>query len=278
MLNKRARINFCVHRIGLILKNTFKILALGDIVSPRATEYLSKNLWQFRRDNKIDMVIANGENAADPNGIDKTSAKALFEGGVDVITTGNHVFRKTSVFSYLDDEENILRPLNFPSECPGHGDTIIKINGYKILVLNVMGQAYLDVAESPFVAVERALKKNEGQYDFSVLDIHAEATGEKKAIAYNFSDKIAVAFGTHTHVQTNDAQLLDGSCAYVTDLGMCGPGDSILGVKKEAIIYKLKTKMLSKFDFADGEIEAEGAIFEIDLNTFKPIGVNLIKF
>ncbi len=269
---------FFAHRTGKILKNTFKILALGDIVGPRAVEYLSKNLWRVRKNHNIDMVIANGENSSEPNGIDKTSARALFDSGVDVITTGNHVFRKASVFSYLDDEESILRPLNFPSECPGHGDTIIKINGYKILVLNVMGQAYLDVAVSPFEAVEKSLQKNEGQYDFCVLDIHAEATGEKKAIAYNFSDKIAIAFGTHTHVQTNDACILNSTCAYVTDLGMCGPTDSILGVKKEAVIYKLKTKMLSKFDFADGEIECDGAIFEIDLNTFKPINCELIKF
>ncbi|MBQ3041320.1 MAG: YmdB family metallophosphoesterase [Clostridia bacterium] len=260
------------------MKNTFKILALGDVCGPRATEYLSKNLWAQRKKYGADLVIVNGENSAEPNGIDKNSAKMLFEAGADVITTGNHVFRKTSVFSYLDDEENILRPLNFPSECPGHGETIIKINGYKILVLNVMGQAYLDVGESPFEAVEKALLRNKGEYDFCVLDIHAEATGEKKAIAYNFADKIAVAFGTHTHVQTNDAQILNGSCAYVTDLGMCGAEDSILGVKKEAVIYKLKTKMLSKFDFAEGEIEAQGAIFEIDLNTFKPTGCELIKF
>ena len=267
-----------MHRIGIILKNTFKILALGDVVGPRATEYLSSVLWRVRKNHKIDMVIANGENSSEPNGIDKTSARTLFDSGVDVITTGNHVFRKTSVFSYLDDEENILRPLNFPTECPGHGDTIIKINGYKILVLNVMGQSYLDVAYSPFEAVEKALQRNDGKYDFCVLDIHAEETGEKKAIAYNFADKIAVIFGTHTHVQTNDAQILEGKCAYITDLGMCGAEDSILGVKKEAVIYKLKTKMLSKFDFADGEIEANGAIFEIDLNTFKPIGCELIKF
>ncbi len=260
------------------LKNTFKILALGDVCGPRATEYLAKNLWIARKKYEADLVIVNGENSAEPNGIDKSSAKMLFEAGADIITTGNHVFRKTSVFSYLDDEDFILRPLNFPSECPGHGECIIKINGYKILALNVMGQAYLDVGESPFEAVEKALLRNEGEYDFCVLDIHAEATGEKKAIAYNFASKIAVAFGTHTHVQTNDAQILNGSCAYVTDLGMCGAEDSILGVKKEAVIYKLKTKMLSKFDFAEGEIEAEGAIFEIDLNTFKPVGCELIKF
>lgn len=265
------------HRKNKIVRNTFKILALGDVVGPRACEYLSKNLWKIRQRYSVNMVIANGENSSEPNGIDKSSAKELFDSGVDVITTGNHVFRKSSVFSYLDDEENILRPLNFPSECPGHGDTIIKIDGYKILVLNVLGQAYLDVSESPFVAVEKALKKNEGLYDFCVLDIHAEATGEKKAIAYNFADKISVAFGTHTHVQTNDAQILDGKCAYITDVGMVGARDSILGVKKDAVIFKMKTKMLSKFDFAEGEIELNGAIFEIDTNSFTAVGCEILK-
>ncbi len=259
------------------MKNSLKILAIGDIVGPRAVEYLSKNLWRLRSRVGADLVIANGENSAEPNGIDKVSAKAIFDSGVDVITTGNHVFRKSSVFSYLDDEEYILRPLNFPSECPGHGDTVIKVDGVRVLVLNVLGQSYMDANESPFSAVERALERNSGEYDFCVLDIHAEATGEKKAIAYNFDDKIACAFGTHTHVQTNDAQILDGKCAYITDLGMCGACDSILGVKKEAVIFKLKTKMLSKFDFSEGEIELNGAVFEFDRNTFKPLNVEIIK-
>ena len=259
------------------MKSTFKILALGDVVSPRAVEYLSKNLWKIRKQYSINMVIANGENSAEPNGIDKSGARELFDSGVDVITTGNHVFRKSNVFTYLDDEDNILRPLNFPSECPGHGDTVIKIDGYRVLVLNVMGQAYMDAGSSPFEAVEKALIRNEGAYDFCVLDVHAEATGEKKAIAYNFADKISAVFGTHTHVQTNDAQILENHCAYITDVGMCGAQDSILGVKKEAVIFKLKTKMLSKFDFAEGEIELNGAIFDIDTNSFAATGCEILK-
>lgn len=223
------------------------------------------------------MVIANGENCAEPNGIDKESARTLFASGVDVITTGNHVFRKSSVFTYLDDEDNILRPLNMSSEAPGHGDTIIKIDGYKILVMNVMGQAYMDTPNCPFEAVKRCLDKNQGLYDFAVLDIHAEATGEKKAIAYEFAGRLSVAFGTHTHVQTSDGAILNGSCAYLTDLGMCGAKDSILGVKKEAVIYRLKTKLLSKFDFAEGETECNMALFEIDKTTFKGTAVTLIK-
>ncbi len=258
--------------------NTFKILALGDICGPRTVKYLSKNLWGLRRSLKADMVIANGENSAEPNGIDKESAEALFSAGVDVITTGNHVYRKSGVFSYLDDEENILRPLNFPTKNPGHGYVIANIDGIKVLCMNVMGASYMDPSSCPFEAVEKALGANEGKYDFALLDIHGEATGEKKAIAYNFADKISVCFGTHTHVQTNDARILSGRCAYITDLGMCGAEDSILGVKKEAVIHKMKTKMLSRFDFAEGDIEINGALFTVSKDTWHGISCENIKF
>ena len=225
------------------------------------------------------MVVANGENASEPNGIDKPSASLLFDSGVDVITTGNHIWRKSSVFPFLDDCEFILRPLNFPSTNPGHGDTVITVDGYRVLVMNVLGQSYMDPCSSPFEAVEKCLDANKGKYDFAVLDIHAESTGEKKAIACDFCHKFSAIFGTHTHVQTNDAQVLTGGCGYITDLGMCGDSDSILGVKKEAVIYKMKTKMMSKFDFAtEGEILCEGAIFEIDRNTLRCHSCSTIKF
>ena len=260
------------------MKNSIKILALGDVVGPRAVEYLERNLWRLRSKIGADLVIANGENSAEPNGIDKTSAKALFDSGVDVITTGNHVFRKSSVFSYLDDKDEILRPLNFPSANPGHGDVIATANGYKILVMNVLGEFYMESCASPYEAIEKCLIKNEGRYDLAILDIHAESTGEKKALAYNFADRVSIIYGTHTHVQTSDAQILDG-CGYITDLGMCGDNDSILGVKKEAVIHKMKTKMMAKFDFAtDGEIECTGAIFEINTNSFRCDACYGVKF
>ena len=260
------------------MKN-LKILALGDVVGPRGVEYLKKNLWKYRKSNLIDFVIVNGENASDPNGIDKETAKILFESGADVITTGNHVWRKAGVFSYLDDCDEILRPLNYPSTNPGHGDVIASVNGYRVLVMNVLGQAYMDTPCDPFEAVEKSLNRNEGKYDFAILDVHAEATGEKKALAYNFANQVSIIFGTHTHVQTNDAQILEGKCGYITDLGMCGDNDSILGVKKEAVIHKLKTKMLSKFDFAtSGEIECNGAIFEISTNDWLCKACQAIKF
>ena len=255
----------------------FNILALGDVCGPEATKFLCKRLWSIRREYGIDMVVANAENCAEPNGIDKESARALLESGVDVITTGNHVYRKSSVFSYLDDEENLLRPLNFPSSNPGHGSVIAKIDGWRILCMNVLGSAYMDSTSCPFEAVDKELNRYAGEYDLALLDIHAESTGEKKAIAYNFADRLSVCFGTHTHVQTADAQVLEGGCAYITDLGMCGAVDSILGVKKEAVIYKMKTKMLSRFDFAGGEMCIEGAVFIINTDTMRGISCKNIR-
>lgn len=257
--------------------NTLKILAIGDVIGPYGVAYLQKNLWKIRKKYKIDAVFANGENCAEPNGIDKESALALFEGGVDLITTGNHVYRKSNTFKFLDDEERVIRPLNYPSASPGHGDAIISINGYKVLALNVLGNSFMDPSSCPFEAVERALYQNQGKYDFAILDVHAEATGEKKALAYYFADKLSLIYGTHTHVQTNDAQIIDGKCAYITDLGMCGAKDSILGVKKEAVIHKLRTKMLSRFDFAQGEIELNGAIFEINTSTWHAISCTTLN-
>ena len=260
------------------MKN-FKVLALGDIVGPRSTEYLKKNLWKIRGSHGIDMVVANGENASEPNGIDKDTAITLFESGVDVITTGNHVWRKTGVFSYLDDKDEILRPLNYPGANPGHGDTVARVNGYRVLVMNVLGQAYIEGGSDPFEAIEKCLVRNEGRYDFAILDIHAEATGEKKALAYNFADRVSIIYGTHTHVQTNDAQILGGKCGYITDLGMCGDNDSILGVKKEAVIFRMKTRMMSRFDFAtEGKIECDGAIFEVNTNNGQCVSCQAIKF
>lgn len=252
---------------------TFKILAIGDIAGPCALEYLSKILWRTRQRYGADLVIANGENCAEPNGIDRISGEALFDCGVDVITTGNHVFRKSSAHKFLDDEGYVLRPLNFPSQNPGHGDCIIKINGYNVLVMNVMGQVYMDCVSCPFEAIEKCLERNKGKYDFAVLDVHAEATGEKKTIAYSFAEELSVCFGTHTHVQTNDPQILGGKCGFISDLGMCGAEESILGVKKEAIISKIRYKLPSKFDFAQGKIICDMVLFEINTDTGSCVSV-----
>lgn len=245
-----------------------RILALGDIVSPAAVEGLKTKLWGYRKEQKIDFTVVNGENASKGNGLEAEAAKQLLDYGADVITGGNHIWQKNSLRSFLDSSKNIIRPLNFPGSCAGYGSTVLDCNGLKILVMNVSGTVFMESLDCPFNAVEKCLEANKGEYDVSLLDIHAEATGEKYALARYFDGKITAIFGTHTHVPTADEQILPGGTAYITDLGMCGPKNSILGVKSEIIIEKMRTKMPVRFEFAEGDVEYNGVIIDIDTSGF----------
>ncbi len=248
-----------------------RILALGDIVGPSAVSELNKKFWSYRKENKIDFTVANGENASVGNGITTSDAKTILESGVDVITSGNHVWQKSELRSFLDDSKYIVRPMNYPSGSAGNGYTVVDCNGYRVLVMNISGTIYMESLSCPFECIERVLEREKGSYDVSILDIHAEATSEKLALARYFDGRIDCVFGTHTHVQTADEQILKGGTAYITDLGMCGPKESILGVKSDIIIKKLRTKMPQKFEFADGEIEFNGIIFDSDKKTIQRI-------
>ncbi len=250
-----------------------KILAIGDIVGKCGQEFIQKRLWSIRERLGADFVIANGENAAAGNGLDVKTAQLLFVSGVDVITSGNHIFRRNEIYSYLDNNEKVLRPANYPPSCPGSGYCIVNAQGVRILVMNFLGNVYLESLENPLVTAKRILEREDGNYDIAVADIHAEATSEKYAFGYNFDGKINIIFGTHTHVQTNDARVLPCGTGYITDLGMTGPYDSILGVKKEIIIEKFLTKMPSRFDEATGETLFNAALFEIDTSSKKVLSV-----
>lgn len=254
-----------------------KILAIGDVVGPAAIEYLSERLWKMRDKFALDLIAVNGENASIGNGLSRADAEALLAAGADVITTGNHVWQKFDLRDYLDDSPYIVRPANYPAANPGSGSTIIDAAGRRVLVMNVAGVVYGEPLADPFEAVEHMLKYNEGRYDLSVLDIHAETTSEKMALARYFDGRINVIWGTHTHVQTSDAQILPGGTAFITDLGMTGPKDSILGVKSELIIRKLRTHMPVKFEIAGGEVRGEGAIFTLD-GSFKAVSAEAIRF
>lgn len=254
-----------------------RILALGDVVSPSAVERLKGELWSFRKKERIDFVIANGENASRGNGLEADAARELLDGGVDVLTGGNHIWQKNSLRALLDSSKNIVRPMNYSGECAGSGYTVVDCNGYRILVMNVSGTVFMESLDCPFRSVEKCLAANEGRYDLSFLDVHAEATGEKYAIARYFDGKIDGVFGTHTHVQTADEQILPGGTAYITDLGMCGPKDSILGVRSEIIIEKMRTKMPARFEFAEGEVECNGVILDVEVSGNVKINAKTIK-
>ena len=248
-----------------------RILALGDVVGGKAVEYLATRLWDYRKQNRIDFVIANGENAAEIRGCSEKQAKRLLEGGVDVITLGNHAFGQRDLYAFLDAESRVIRPANFPPMTPGMGYTIAEANCYKILCMNVNGRAFMDTYGDPFAAVETILARESGKYDYAVLDIHAEATSEKLAIARVFDGRVQVMFGTHTHVPTADEQILPKGSCYQTDLGMCGPVGGILGTQSECVIDKFRSLMPTRFSVADGEICAHGTIFDPNRKTAERI-------
>ena len=258
-------------------KQQFRVLAVGDVVGKSGLEYIKSELWKIRKSENADLVIVNGENSAPGNGITKASAETLFMSGADIITTGNHVFRRSEVYSYLDDNEKILRPANYPKSVPGFGHGVFDIGGVRVLVMNLLGTVYMESLESPFDAAERILLREKENYDIAICDIHAEATSEKIAFAHRFDGRINIVFGTHTHVQTSDARILQNGTGYITDLGMTGPYDSVLGVKKEIVIKKFVEKMPVRFDEADGKAFFNAAVFEIDLATKRTESVRAIQ-
>ena len=256
-----------------------KILAIGDVTSPLGVEHLKNNLWKIRDANKIDLCVVNGENASFITGISAELAEVLFRAGADVITGGNHTLRNKAAYTYLDDTREILRPINFGSGAPGHGSVIVDVMGYRALVISAMGTVYIEpTLDSPFGYIERALKDNAGKYDLAILDIHAEATGEKYAIAHAFDGRIDIVFGTHTHVQTADEQVLPKGTGFISDIGMCGESGGILGLEVKSTVERMRTHLPVKYTVANGTPVANGVIFTLDQSTHRVTNIERISF
>ncbi len=255
-----------------------RILALGDVVGESGTLFLRENLWEIRRDKNLDAVIVNGENSATRGGIDRESSEIILEAGADVITTGNHIWQQKSFHSYLDDSEAVLRPANYPDACFGKGYVITDVNGYKMLTVSLLGTVFLESLASPFETIEKILAREKGIYDFAVVDIHAEATSEKIALGLFLDGKVSIVFGTHTHIQTNDARVFPNGTGYVTDVGMTGVYNSVLGIDADLMIKRFVTKIPQYHNTAKGEITMSGAIFELDTSSFKCQSIELINF
>ncbi len=247
-----------------------RILAIGDVTGESGVRLLEEKLWSFRRENKIDFCIVNSENAGFVTGASPEIAERLFMAGADCQTGGNHTLRNKAAYTYLDDTEAILRPQNFPDGAPGHGYAILDCMGYRLLVISVMGTVNIDpVLNSPYDAVDKVLRREDGGYDIAIMDVHAEATGEKLALAYNYDGRISVIFGTHTHVPTADLRILPQGTGYVTDLGMCGETGGVLGMSPETVIKRMRSKLPERFAPAGGAPEADGVIFDIDEKTIR---------
>lgn len=243
------------------------ILCIGDIVGSVGCKFLLKVLPSFKRQKHIDFVIANGENSSDGNGLTPASAKQLFDSGVDVITSGNHAFRRRESYDYYDDCYELIRPANYPGgTTPGRGYTVIDMLRYKVCVINAMGTMYLEPLDCPFKTIDNILEET-SDIKIKIVDFHAEATAEKKALGYYLDGRVSAFFGTHTHVQTADETVLPNGTGYITDVGMTGTVESVLGVKKELAIAKFKDKMPVRFDLASGECKMDCVMFVIDEKT-----------
>ena len=256
-----------------------KILAVGDVCGYVGCDYVRRVLPALKREKKIDMVIINGENSADGNGITPDSANYLFSIGADVLTGGNHSMRRNEVYDYLDRTDTCLRPHNLSEAQNGKGYCLCDFGRTQVAVINLSGKIFLERlgASCPFAAADELIEKAKTDgAKIIVVDFHAEATSEKRALGLYLDGKVSVFFGTHTHVQTADSQILENGTGYITDLGMTGPVYSVLGVKKEIIINRLKDNDMSKFELSNGKCMLNGCIFEVDENTGKAVNVERI--
>jgi metallophosphoesterase (TIGR00282 family) len=256
-----------------------KVLAVGDVFGEPGLEFIEKNLRRIKNQEQADLVIVNAENVCGGSGLDRQSADVLFGSGADVLTGGNHSFRRYAIFDLLEDEPLVLRPLNFPPSSPGSGYCIVPVkNGLRALVISVCGQVFMDPVDSPFVAVERLLEREKGNYDFAICDFHAEATSEKLAFAHVFDGRIQIIFGTHTHIQTADERLTPRGGGYISDIGMCGSEDSIIGVSYETAISRFTENVRKKGIPAKENVTLRGAVFTIDEKTLYCTEVKRIKY
>ncbi len=246
------------------------ILIIGDVVGDSGTEALSEKLPLLKEKYSADLCIVNGENSCSANGISRRKAEMILDAGADVITLGNHTFRQKDAYSLLLHNKNIIRPINYPPETAGQGYCVIEKNGVRICVLNALGRIYLENVDCPFRALKSAL--SEIKADIKIVDFHAEATSEKRAMGFFLDGLASVVFGTHTHVQTNDLQVLPKGTGYITDVGMAGPHHSCLGVDKDIVIEKFVTAMPKRFELSDSPSRIDGALFSVDEKSGKCAG------
>lgn len=255
------------------------ILAIGDVVGSVGCKYLRSRLPQLKKLKGIDLVIANGENSADGNGITPASADFLFKSGVDVITAGNHSFRRKESYDFYDECPFLIRPGNFPEKTtPGRGLCIVDMGRVQAAVINIMGTVFMESLNCPFETADRLIEQAKAEnVNIIIVDFHAEATGEKRALGYYLDGRVSAVFGTHTHVPTADETILPNGTGYITDVGMTGTIHSVLGVKTDIIIKKFKEKLPQRFDLANGECKMDCIIFEIDEKTGKTISVERME-
>ncbi len=236
------------------------VLAIGDVIGKPGREAVKTLLPGLRQKCGLDLVIANGENAAGGLGLTPTTAQALFDAGVDVLTSGNHIWAQKEILPYLDSDMPVIRPLNYPPHVPGRG---YLLSG-QVLVVNLMGRAFIGNFDCPFRAMDKLLAELKHKPPVIIVDFHAEATSEKVALGRYLDGRVSAVLGTHTHVGTIDAQLLPNGTAYVTDIGMTGPIDSVIGDDTEAVLHRFLTMMPHRLSVGSGKTVFNALVVEVD--------------
>jgi hypothetical protein len=259
-------------------RKSFKVVFIGDVVGQPGRDAVVEFLPRLRARHEPVLVIANGENAAGGTGLTPPVIDSLRAAGIDVITSGNHVWSKREVVPELAARPYLLRPANYPPGAPGRGAGVFVADGIPLGVVNLCGRVFMAALDCPFRAADLILAEMQGETPFILVDIHAEATSEKEAMGYYLDGRVSAVVGTHTHVQTSDARILPRGTAYLSDVGMSGPSDSVLGVKKELILQRFLTQMPQKFEVARGDLLMEGAVLEIHRETGKGLKVLPFRF
>ena len=240
-----------------------KVLMVGDVVGSVGCDHLRRVLPGIKKQHSIDICVVNGENAADGNGLTPAAALHIFDSGADLITGGNHTFRRHELYDELERCPLLLRPANYPAGTPGRGVGVVDKGRFSLTVINLLGTVYLEPLACPFETLDRLLDEA-GHPRFCLVDFHAEATAEKKALAYYADGRISALCGTHTHVQTADAQILPSGTGFLTDVGMTGPVQSVLGVRPELSIARMKGKLPVRFATADGPCVMNAVVLTLD--------------
>lgn len=246
------------------------ILFIGDIVGSPGREAVKRLLPELKKEFHLDFIIANAENAAGGSGITPKVANELFDTGIQVLTSGDHIWKKREILEIIDQDSRILRPLNFPRTAPGRGSGIFKApTGLEIAVVNVQGRVFLEALDCPFRTSQEAVEAYLKQTKIIIVDMHAEATSEKVALGWYLDSKVSAILGTHTHIQTADEKILPGGSAYITDVGMTGPYNSVIGRRTEDILQRFITSVPTRFEVAKENIQLHAVVVEIDEQTGK---------
>jgi metallophosphoesterase (TIGR00282 family) len=255
-----------------------KVLFIGDIVGEPGRHAIRELLPKIVKREKVDFVVANAENAAGGSGITPMLADELLDYGVDVITSGDHIWKRKEISDRLSQDARILRPANYPRESPGSGSTVVESkSGIEVGVINLQGRVFMQAIECPFRAAKAEVDRIKNKARVIIVDIHAEATSEKIALGWFLDGQVSAIIGTHTHVQTADEKILPKGTAFLTDAGMTGPFDSVIGRNKEQILTRFISQLPVKFEMAEGDVQLHGAVIDIDEKTGKADSIKRIQ-